>query len=96
MSSPTKESTRVTEPAVTSEVPIASTQVLITEQEVLAGTAAAAGLRSTSRWSLIAALRHLFARSQRAPRAPRAPRQHYPRRASYLDGPRMARAMERL
>lgn len=93
MSSPTKESTRVTEPAVTSEVPIASTQVLITEQEVLAGSAAAAGLRRTSRWSLIAALRHLFARSQRAPRAPR---QHYPRRASYLDGPRMARAMERL
>lgn len=93
MSSTTKESTKITEPAVTSEEPIASTQVLITEQEVLTGTAAAAGMRREPRWGWIAALRHPFARSQRKPRAPR---RQYPRRASYLDGPQMARAMERL
>jgi hypothetical protein len=93
MSSITKESTKITEPAVTSEVPIASTQVLITEQEVLAGTAAAAGTRRKPRWGWIAALSHPFARSQRKPRAPR---QHYPRRASYLDDSEMARAMVRL
>ena len=93
MSILTRESTKATAPAVESASPAESTQVLITEQEVLAGTAAAVGLRTKSRRGWIAALRHPFATAE-ADRRP--PRQHYPRRESYLDNPRMAREMQHL
>jgi len=68
--------------------------VLITEQEVVFGTAAAIPAlpaKTAPRW--IAALRHVFAKN--AERERRVAR-HYPHRYTFLEASCMARAMDRL
>jgi hypothetical protein len=68
-----------------------STEVLITEQQVMFGTAAAAAPRRENR--LVAILGRVFATSTAESR-PR--RQSPPRRMYYIERARMAREMERL
>ena len=69
-----------------------SAEVLITEQQVMFGTAAAAGSRRENR--LMAALRRVFATSTTETRARR---QHsVQRRMYYIESARMAREMDRL
>ena len=66
--------------------------VLITEQEVVFGTAAAVSSRPTSNSRrLIDAIRVFRAALNRPP-----VRRHYPRESSYLERARMAREMDRL
>jgi hypothetical protein len=66
--------------------------VLITEQQVMLGTAAAVTPRSTSiTRRMMDALRAVGAALQQP-----APRRHYARESGYLESARMARAMERL
>jgi hypothetical protein len=78
-------------------VPAAPTResALITEQQVMFGTAAAATPLRTRRWataleSAAAAARAVFA----APQEPA--RRHYPKRYAYLENAVMAREMHRL
>ena len=75
-------------------------EVLITPQQVLLSTAAAAGLhRESSGARLVAAVRRMFATPTRAARAERPPRQrprYQPKRYAYIEHAAMARAMERL
>jgi hypothetical protein len=73
-------------------------QALITEQQVLFSTTAAVALppAKTRRWSepvhaVSAALRALFAASEKPPA-----RRHYPKRHVWLDDALMAREMDRL
>jgi hypothetical protein len=82
-------------PATPSAVPSAkpsSAEVLITEQQVMFGTAVAAASRPQNR--LIAALGRVFATSAREARS----QQHHdvPRRMYYLESARMGREMDRL
>ena len=82
-------------PTTPSAVPPAkpsSAEVLITEQQVMFGTAAAAASRPTNR--LMAALGRVFATSTTETRS----RQHHdvPRRMYYLESARMGREMDRL
>ena len=73
---------------------VSSAEVLITTQEVVFGTAAAAGVHGESfRARLVATVRHMFATPTDAPR-PR-PR-YYPSRYGFLENALMAREMERL
>jgi hypothetical protein len=66
--------------------------VLITEAQVVLGTAAATGVRRKDRrW--VALLSRIFVP---APKASRPKRRPYQPRMAYLDHPRMARDMERL
>ena len=74
------------------------TQALITEQQVLFGTAAAVALppAKTRRWSdtvhaVSTALRAMFTASEKPPA-----RQHYPKRHVWLDNALMSREMDRL
>jgi hypothetical protein len=78
-----------------SSVELPSTEVLITEAEVLFGTAAAAPLQreSVSR-RFVAVLHRMFAISTDV--SPARPRPSTPQRAYYLERARMAREMERL
>ena len=78
--------------------PAASNEVLISPQHVLFSTAAAVGVPSESAGGgLVAAVRRMFARSEKQPRPPRPPRPRYqPKRYAYLEHAAMARAMERL
>ena len=74
----------------------ADTTALITEQQVMFGSAAALAPAKTRRWSnpaygVAAAVHAMFAR----PEKPRAPR-HYPSRLGYLESAAMSRAMDRL
>ncbi len=74
----------------------ADTTTLITEQQVMFGSAAALVPAKTRRWSnpvygVAAAVHAMFAR----PEKPRAPR-HYPSRLDYLQNAAMSRAMDRL
>ena len=78
------------------ELPVTAQQVLITENEVALGTAAALGARSTRRrWTevLVAAMNRT-----RAPATHEATRLHreYPKHYAFLENAAMARAMERL
>jgi hypothetical protein len=79
---------------------VSRTPILITEQEVVFGTAVAAPPRPTTmRWwtgataVVVAALHRMFATS--APDA-RPPRRHYPKRYVFLEHSRLAREMDRL
>jgi hypothetical protein len=66
--------------------------VLITEAQVVLGTAAATGVRRKDRrW--VALLSRIFVP---APKASRPKRRPYQPRMAYLDHPRMVREMERL
>ncbi len=70
--------------------------MLITEQQVLFGSAAVLAPAKTRRWSysvyeVSASVRAVFTRPER----PRAQR-HYPRRYGYLENAAMSRAMDRL
>ena len=80
-------------PAAPSPADAASAEVLITPQQVLFSTAAAAGVRRENTGGLFAAARRMFATSTRTPR-PRS--QHHPQRYAYLENAAMARAMDRL
>jgi hypothetical protein len=73
-------------------------RALITEQQVLFSTAAAVALppAKTHRWSdavhaVTAALRGVFAASEKQPA-----KRHYPKRHDWLDNALMAREMDRL
>jgi hypothetical protein len=94
---PELEDSRETSPvaAVTSST---ETQALVTEQQVLFSTAAAVALppAKTRRWTdtvsaVGAALRAMFAASEKPPA-----RQHYPKRHVWLDNALMSREMDRL
>jgi hypothetical protein len=74
----------------------ADTSALITEQQVMFGSAAALAPAKTRRWSnpaygIAAAVHAMFSR----PEKPRTPR-HYPSRHRYLENAAMSRAMDRL
>jgi hypothetical protein len=72
-----------------------STEVLITTQQVLFSTAAAAGVRRDNIGArLVAIMRGMFATSTDASPHPRS--RYYPKRYSFLEDAAMARAMERL
>jgi hypothetical protein len=95
--SPELEDSRKTS-AVASVTSSTETQALITEQHVLFSTAAAVALppAKTRRWSdtvsaVGAALRAMFAASEKPPA-----RQHYPKRHVWLDNALMSREMDRL
>jgi hypothetical protein len=95
--SPKLEDRRETSP-VTSVANSTEAQVLITEQQVLLSTAAAVALppAKTRRWSypieaVSAALRAMFAASEKPPA-----RRHYPKRHGYLENALMSREMDRL
>ncbi len=83
------DTARIVEPATDDG---SSTEVLITPQQVLLSTAAAAGVRQGAGARLIAAVKHMFAASE----PPRPRSQHYVKRYGYLENAAMARAMERL
>ena len=72
------------------------TSALITEEQVMLGSAAALAPAPSHRWSdaaheVTAAVRAMFTR----PEKPRA-RRHYPQRFGYLENAAMSRAMDRL
>ena len=71
------------------------TSALITEEQVMLGSAAALAPAPSHRWSdaaheVAAAVRAMFTR----PEKPRA-RRHYPQRFGYLENAAMSRAMDR-
>ena len=86
------EKPRPTTPSAVQQAKPSSAEVLITEQQVMFGTATAAALRPKNR--LMAALGRVFATSTTETRSPR---QHdVPRRMYYIESARMAREMGRL
>jgi hypothetical protein len=97
-SSPEIEESRETSP-VTSVPTSTETQELITEQQVLFSTAAAAVAlppAKTHRWSdtvqaVTRALHAMFATSEKPPA-----QRHYPKRYGYLENALMSREMDRL
>jgi hypothetical protein len=86
------ENPRPTTPSAVPQAKSSSAEVLITEQQVMFGTAAAAASRPKNR--LMAALGRVFATSTTETR----PRRHHDvqRRMYYLESARMGREMERL
>jgi hypothetical protein len=83
---------------VTPETNSTEQQALITEQQVLFSTAAAVALPpAKTRWwsdtvqTVSAALRAIFAASEKPPA-----RRHYPKRHAYLESALMSREMDRL
>ena len=79
-------------PSARSSAEACATEVLITEQQVMFSTAAAAASRRENR--LVAVLGRVFATSTTETRSPR---QHdVPRRMYYIESARMAREMDRL
>jgi hypothetical protein len=79
-------------PSARSQAEASSTEVLITEQEVMFSTAAAAASRPENR--LVTALLRVFATSSAESRSRR--QQSLQRRMHYIERARMAREMERL
>ena len=76
--------------------PVAGTTTLITEQQVLFGSAAALAPAKTHRWSnpahgAVAAVRAMFAKPER----PRV-QKHYPQRFYYLESALISREIDRL
>jgi hypothetical protein len=67
---------------------------LITEQEVIFGSAAALAVPASKRRHWLAGLLSSFVLTSRGESRPR--RRHYPPRHTYLESSRMAREMERL
>jgi hypothetical protein len=86
------DSARPTAPSAVPQAKPSSAEVLISEQQVMFGTAAAAASRPKSR--LMAALGWIFAPSTTETRSPR--HHDVPRRMYYIDSARMAREMDRL
>jgi hypothetical protein len=85
------EKPRPTAPSAVPPAKPSSAEVLITEQQVMFGTAAAAASRPKNR--LMAALGQVFAPSTTETRS----RQHdVPRRMYYIESARMGREMDRL
>ena len=81
-------------PSAAPTVEASSTEVLITTQEVVFGTAAAVGVpRQNIRGRLVAITHRLFATSTDTSRL--QPR-HYPKRYGFLEDALMAREMDRL
>jgi hypothetical protein len=81
-------------PAAPSPVDAASTEVLITTQQVLFSTAAAAGVRRENTGGrFVAVLRRMFATSAE-PERPRS--RYYPKHYAFIENAAMARAMDRL
>ena len=87
----TETPTPTTPSAVPSAKP-SSAEVLITEQQVMFGTAVAAAPRRENR--LMAALSRIFATSATETRSRRQP--SAPRRMYYIESARMGREMDRL
>jgi hypothetical protein len=87
------EKPRPTTPSAVPQAKPSSAEVLITEQQVMFGTAAAAVSRPKNR--LMVALGRVFATSTTETRSPR---QHHDvqRRMYYIEDARMAREMARL
>ena len=83
-------------PSARSSAEASSTEVLITEQQVMFSTAAAAASRPENR--LVAVLRRVFATSTAESRAESRLRrqQNLQRRMYYIEDARMAREMARL
>lgn len=70
---------------------------LITEGQVLLGSAAALVPPKVRRHRVLAALQALFARSEKAGESEtRKPPRHYPRRYSFIEDAAMSRMMDRL
>jgi hypothetical protein len=86
------ENARPTTPSAVPQVKPTSAEVLITEQQVMFGTAVAAAPRPKSR--LMAALGRVFATSTTETRSPR--HHDVPRRMYYIESARMGREMDRL
>jgi hypothetical protein len=81
-------------PAAPSPADAASAEVLISPQQVLFSTAAAAGVRRGSTGGrLVAGMRRMFA-TQTDTSHPRA--RHYPKHYDFIEDAAMARAMETL
>ena len=77
--------------------PVAQPEVLITPQQVLFSTAAAAGVhREHTGARIVAVVRRMFAAPARAPRPSRERPRYQPKRYAYIENAAMARAMERL
>ncbi len=75
----------------------ADTAALITEQQVMFGSAAALAPAKTRRWGnpasgVATAVRAMFARPEKQPRA----QKHHPQRFGYLEHSAMSREMDRL
>jgi hypothetical protein len=91
--SPGEPAASVASAAETASIPIHPAQVLITEQEVLFGSAAAGALQAHPRPRWIRALRRALSSSDWHV----DPQQRrYPPRSGYLENARMAREMYRL
>jgi hypothetical protein len=86
------ENARPTTPSAVSQAKPSSAEVLITEQQVMFGTAVAATPRPKSR--LMAALGRVFATSTTEARS--RPHHDVQRRMYYIESARMAREMDRL
>ncbi len=69
----------------------AGSAALITEQQVLFGSAAALAPAPARHWNVSAAVRAMFARPEKA-----HSQRHYPQRYSYLEHSAMSREMYRL
>jgi hypothetical protein len=66
---------------------------VITEQQVMLGSAAALAPAPARRWNVVAAVRAMFAaKPEKEPHGPK----HYPQRFSYLESSAMSREMDRL
>lgn len=77
--------------------PVEQPEVLITPQQVLFSTAAAAGVqREHAGGRLVAIVRRMFATSTKEPRPPRPKPRYQAKRYAYIENAAMARAMERL
>jgi hypothetical protein len=81
-----------TTPSALAPAKPSSAEVLITEQQVMFGTAVAAAPRRENR--LMAALSRIFATSATESRSQRQP--SVPRRMYYIESARMGREMDRL
>lgn len=94
MNSTPISSTASTEPELRTEAPeTLPAPVLITEQEVLLGSAVAGGLIAEPAPHRRTAFRRIFARAEHPPREKR---RTYPPRCSYLESSRLSREMGHL
>lgn len=94
---PTSQAEMVTEPfASTSDAQLLPAPTLISEHEVMLGTAAAVKVQPTRWWTVATRVLSVPLRRGVASRSARPQRRHVPSRASYLEYSRMAREMHRL
>jgi hypothetical protein len=86
------KATSTSQPANQVQTAPAKPAAVITEQQVLLGSAAALAPAPAHRWNVAAAVRELFvAKPEKA-----HGRKHYPQRYSYLETSAMSREMDRL